>query len=127
MDTAIYMISGLFIYAGVPFWFILAPVFSKRFSFIPVRSIGSGILLSTLAMWPLMLVHRIAIEVPYNMARTDDPAYDGVGGNAAILLMGWLSALIFQLPHVAIRLVAEKRSKGEQGGGGQATTRAEST
>jgi len=77
-------------------------------------------------MWPLMLAHRIAIEVPYNMARTDDPMYDGVGGNAAILLMGWLIALIFQLPHVVIRLIADliakKKSKGEQDGGGQPDT-----
>lgn len=131
MDTVIYTISWLFIYAGVPFWFILSPVLSTKYSFIRSRSIGKGILLSTIAMWPLMLVHRISIEVPYNMARTDDPMYDGVGGNAAILVMGWLVALIFQLPHIALRvivdLITKKKSKGEQDGGGQPATRPEST
>ena len=130
MDSIIYTISWLTVYVGIPFWFILAPVFSGRFSFIPARKIGTGILLSTLIMWPLMLGHRISIEVPYNMARTDDPMYDGVGGNAAILMTGWLLALIFQLPHVVLRLivdlVAKKKRNGESDGAGQTATSLES-
>lgn len=130
MDTVIYTISWLIIYAGIPSWFILAPVFSKRCSFISTRTVGKGVLLSTLIMWPLMLGHRIAIEVPYNMARTDDPMYDGVGGNAAILMFGWLMALIFQVPHVVLRLLigflAKRQRKGEQDAVDQLPARRES-
>ena len=130
MDTIVYTISSLIIYVGIPFWFILAPILSKRYSFIPARKVAKGILLSTLIMWPLMLGHRISIEVPYNMARTDDPMYDGVGGNAAILMVGWLVALILQMPHVALRLIidliAKKNRKGEQGADDQLSARAES-
>ncbi|MFT5906383.1 MAG: hypothetical protein ACI9E1_001991 [Cryomorphaceae bacterium] len=46
-------------------------------------------------MWPIMLLYRANIEVPYNMAITEDPMYDGVGGNAMLLIFGWLVALIF--------------------------------
>lgn len=52
------------------------------------------------------------------MARTDDPMYDGVGGNAVILVFGWLLAFIFQIPHIVIRLlvdlIAARRETTEQ-------------
>ncbi len=107
MDTFIIYGTALIVYAGIPFWFVFAPVFSKNVSFIPARKISNGILLSTFIMWPLMVVHRIGIELPYNLARTDDPGYDGVGGNVAILMMGWLLAILCQVPHIVLRLLVD--------------------
>ncbi len=115
-DTIIYAVSWVFIYIGIPFWFIVAPVLSKKYKFIPNRKLGQGILTCTLIMWPIMLMHRTNIEVPYNMARTEDPMYDGVGGNAVLLIFGWLMALIFQVPHILLRLLIDyvngKRHRG---------------
>ena len=115
-DTIIYAVSWIIIYAGLPFWFILAPVFSSRFKFIPIRKLRRGILLATLIMWPIMLLHRMSIEVPYSMARTEDPMYDGTGGTGVLLLFGWFVALVFQVPHILLRLLADhlkvRRNKG---------------
>lgn len=117
-DTVAYAVTWGVIYVAIPFWFIVAPGFPGRFKIIPRRTIGSGVLLSTLIMWPLMFGHRVAVEVPYNMARTNDPMYDGVGLNAAMLMMGWFLALIFEVPHIFTRLLLNwiyRTSKGEPG------------
>ena len=106
-DTLTYYTTGMVVYVLVPFWFIVVSGIRSASKVVVRRSIGRGMLLSTLLMWLLMLLHRTSVEVPYIMERTTDPMYDGVGGNAAILLMGWFIALVFELPHIALRLLVE--------------------
>jgi hypothetical protein len=107
LDTLAYHATWAAVYVAVPFWFIVGRRIWSSSSSVTPRSVGRGILLSTLIMWPLMILHRTSIEVPYIMARTIDPMYDGVGGNAAILVMGWCMALVFQLPHITLRLLLD--------------------
>lgn len=59
MDTVIRAISISLIYVVLPFSFILVPVFSKSYPFIPHRSVFKGIVISTITMWSLMFAHRI--------------------------------------------------------------------
>lgn len=48
----------------------------------------------TVAVWLVLMDFRIAYEVPWNRTVLDiekrDWDYDGVGGNAALLLLGWV-------------------------------------
>lgn len=106
-DTITYHSTWLVVHAVIPFWFIVISGLRLESKFVTRRTIVRGILLSTLIMWPLMVLHRVSVEVPYIMARTTDPMYDGVGGNAATLMMGWLLALILEIPHIILRLLLE--------------------
>ena len=110
-DTITYHTTWLVVHAAIPFWFIVVSGLRLESRLVTRRTISRGILLSTLIMWPLMVLHRVSVEVPYIMARTTDPMYDGVGGNAATLLMGWLLALILEIPHIILRLLIELFSR----------------
>ncbi len=47
--------------------------------------------------WFLQIIYRSRVELPMNMkiaAAKGDLMYDGVGGNVAILLMGWFFPLL---------------------------------
>ncbi|MCX7009793.1 MAG: hypothetical protein NTY53_21550 [Kiritimatiellaeota bacterium] len=47
--------------------------------------------------WLLRKVYRLMLEVPINMAYAQahgDELYDGVGGNAAVLGIGWVEPLV---------------------------------
>ncbi len=53
--------------------------------------------MAILVVWAVMLGYRILIQVPQNMeaARLRGVLdYDGIGGNLAILLFGWIGAII---------------------------------
>ena len=61
------------------------------------RTWAGPMALAVLSAWILQMFYRDAIEVPINMARAaarGDLMYDGVGGSAAIMLMGWVMPLL---------------------------------
>jgi hypothetical protein len=106
-DSIVYYFTGAITCIAVPFWFIFVSGLRLTSKWITRRSVGRGILLSTVIMWPLMLLVRVYVEVPYMMARTEDPMYDGMAGNAGLLILGWLFALVLQIPHIILRLLLD--------------------
>jgi hypothetical protein len=61
------------------------------------RKWNRKILICTLLAWFLQMQYRTTVELPISMHRAElhgDTMYDGVGGNVAILLMGWFWPLI---------------------------------
>ena len=56
------------------------------------------VLVITAVVWIALINFRIAFNVPWNRIVMDiekrNPGYDGVGGNAALLLMGWIVPFI---------------------------------
>lgn len=58
------------------------------------RWIGLRTLVITVLVWYVSIRYRIVFEVPWNpmVIHMQDPnsGYDGVGGNAALLLLGWI-------------------------------------
>jgi hypothetical protein len=76
-----------------------------------VASIGCG--------WVLLVLHREFIEWPIMLARhhnDDDMIYDGLGGNAAVLVFGWLPMLIVTVLYWLVSLVWWRlRRRGEMG------------
>ena len=76
------------------------------------RTIGAGILISVPVVWSVLVIYRESIELPvnYELARLNgNETYDGVGGNAALCLMGWLVALIGCLPAALARMWFDER------------------
>ncbi len=113
-ETIIFYFTSALVYILVPFWFIVTPLFANRCKWLIYRNIKRSLWVTVLLMWPLMIAHRALIEVPYNMMLTDDPMYDGVGGNGVVLLFGWAIAVICSLPHWLVRVLfgkSRKRSK----------------
>ena len=54
-------------------------------------------LITVLAVWLIRNVYRLGLEAPVSWARAQkhgDMMYDGVGGNVAVLLAGWLEPLV---------------------------------
>jgi hypothetical protein len=113
--VVIYYASGFLIWVFLPFWLIVAGQCRWAAKFAVQRPLGGSVLLCALLMWPLMVLHRTLIEVPLIQSRNPpDSDWDGVGGNAMVLVMGWLFSLIFQIPHIAFRLIlaaARRRRK----------------
>jgi hypothetical protein len=85
--------GGLSIFA-VPALFVLYPAtHSAR------RRFGLRVVTAVFTSWYLQLVFRFGLNLPAlrEIARIEDPTYDGIGTNAAILMMGWLPPLIVSL------------------------------
>src|SRR6187455_1904630 len=82
----IHSIEGVLSWIAVPL--ALLPPIPIKWRWIWVRTI-----VITLVVWIVLMNFRIAYEVPWNRIVLDiekrDWGYDGVGGNAALLLIGW--------------------------------------
>ncbi|MCC9656736.1 hypothetical protein [Rhodopirellula halodulae] len=91
------MTASLFV---IPALFIFTPATPPH-----KRSLGLRIPLAILASWFATLEFRMQFNLPAlrELARQrDDYMYDGVGMNAALLVMGWLLPLIATLLMVAM-------------------------
>lgn len=87
-------LGGLFLGLGVPaivFWIL---------SGTQTRRLGMALFLTTIAVWLLGYAYHISLAHPialrFAMERGDTD-YDGVGGNAAMLAVGWLPPLLVSL------------------------------
>lgn len=75
-----------------------------------------------LFLWAFLIVHRdLVVSYKISEARArGNMDYDGVGGNAAILLVGWVVAIMAMIPALLVRgiieLVAALRQKRAEGG-----------
>ena len=92
-------------------WFIVfgVPVLILVYPRIPrwPRSYGLRIAGAILAVWGLMLVHR-SISLPYLLAEADaagNTTYDGVGYNAALVVIGWAFGLVGCIPAMLIHSI----------------------
>jgi hypothetical protein len=62
-----------------------------------VRNLGIRFIVGVLGTWFGLLLHREFIGLPVAMARAradGELMYDGVGTNAALLVLGWIFGLI---------------------------------
>ena len=62
------------------------------------------VLLACAISWPVLLLYRFFVELPLIhrvVEATDNPQMDGVGGNVAILFMGWAAPL----PYAALMII----------------------
>jgi hypothetical protein len=107
-ERIIIELAGLVIIFGIPIIVITYPKFPRW-----PRSIGARLFLTVLAVWLLLIVHRIA-SLPTLIREAEaagDTTYDGVGGNVATLFMGWFSGLIGCISALIISRVAGLLSK----------------
>ena len=83
----IHSIEGLLFWIAIPL--ALLPPIPIKWKWIWIRTA-----VITLVVWIVLMDFRIAYEVPWNRIVMDiekrDFGYDGVGGNAALLLVGWI-------------------------------------
>jgi len=107
-ERIIIELSGLVITFGIPIIVLTYPKFPRW-----PRSIGARLFLTVLAVWLLLIVHRMA-SLP-TLIRDAEAAgnimYDGVGGNVAILFTGWFVGLIGCIPALIISGVVGWASK----------------
>jgi hypothetical protein len=69
--------------------------------FAPIRRLAAWktwqrVLLACVISWPVLLTYQFLVVLPlvHRVAKaTGNPQMDGVGGNVAILLMGWSAPL----------------------------------
>ena len=69
------------------------------------------VVIAVLISWLLQVFYRIRVELPLNIQRAEakgDFEYDGVGGNVAILMTGWLYPLIACLIVIGVSKVISK-------------------
>jgi hypothetical protein len=83
----IHPIGDVFLWIAVPI--ALLPPIPTKWRWIWLRTI-----VITLAIWITLINFRIAYEVPWNEIVSDlenpNSDYDGVGGNAALLVFAWM-------------------------------------
>jgi hypothetical protein len=119
----IHAIEGVFFWIAIPL--ALLPPVPLKWKWIWIRT-----LVITVVVWIATMEFRIAFEVPWNRAVMNieqrDPGYDGVGGNAALLLFGWVLPFIqcivtLSLARVGLNsLRARRNRKAEQDADDQA-------
>ena len=82
----VHAIEGVLMWIAIPL--ALIPPVPTSWRWIWIRTF-----VITVAVWLVLMDFRIAYEVPWNRTVLDiekrDWDYDGVGGNAALLLFGW--------------------------------------
>ena len=108
LHTVICCLTWFGVYVAIPFGLIVVPVIASRWRFMAHFSVGKGILISTLLMWFLMEFLNVSVTIPRHTPIADDSMHDGTAVNAVIFMLGWLIALIFQLPHLMMRLLIEE-------------------
>ena len=83
----IHSIEGVLFWLAIPL--ALLPPIPIRWKWVWIRTV-----VITLVVWIALMDFRIVYEVPWNRIVMDiekrDLGYDGVGGNAALLLVGWI-------------------------------------
>jgi len=86
----IHAIEGILMWIAIPL--ALLPPIPTAWKWIWIRT-----LVITVIAWMTLLNFRIAYEIPWNRIVIDiemqDSGYDGVGGNVALLLVGWVFPL----------------------------------
>lgn len=100
--------SHMFIAIGLPVLFFWALRGSTTLSTLPSRWI-----LIVLFCWFLRLAHRWFFELPLYFAHAHvvgNEAYDGVGGNAVLLLLGWLEPAVISTL-ICIGITVRRRLK----------------
>ncbi len=97
--TDIHTLETVLFWAAIPL--ALIPPLSLKWKWIVLRSI-----VITVALWVSMVLFRVEFEVPWNRIVFDleqtNEMYDGVGGNAALLLLGWVFPFIQSLGTLCI-------------------------
>ncbi len=93
------------VYVMTPSWFILSPLFSSKYKFIPNRRARWGLLYSIIVIWLLLILCSfIYLSIP---SQSDDPLADGTGLVAVSLLSGWLIGFVISVPYLVIRYIIE--------------------
>jgi hypothetical protein len=72
--------------------------------------------ISVLVSWLLQIFYRIKVEMPVNLERAEsrgDFEYDGVGGNVAVLMAGWLYPLVACLIVIGVSKIKLKPNRHE--------------
>jgi hypothetical protein len=91
-----------------PALFVFSPTLSRF-----VRSDAARFLMSIIVTWGFLVVFwRPSVELPIALARAraaGDTMYDGVGGNVAVLLFGWLEPLLFGCPFLIAKMIINRR------------------
>lgn len=87
----IHSIEGVLFWLAIPL--ALLPPIPIRWKWVWIRTV-----VVTLVVWIVLMDFRSNYEVPWNRIVMDiekrDWGYDGVGGNAALLLVGWIFPFI---------------------------------
>lgn len=90
---------------GIPLLFLANPKFPK----FPRTSWGKFVSV-VLLVWLLAIIERV-LSTPYRFqaaAERGDEMYDGVGGNVAVLFIGWMIGLIGSIPAFLVRAFVSK-------------------
>jgi hypothetical protein len=75
--------------------------------------------IAVLVSWLLQIFYRIRVELPVNIQRAEsrgDFEYDGVGGNVAVLMTGWLYPLVTCLAVIGVSKMISKRTEQNENG-----------
>jgi hypothetical protein len=111
IDRILIEFAGMFILFGVPIIVIAYPKFPRW-----PRSVVGRFVATILVVWFLLIVHRLA-SLP-TLIRDAEAAgnmmYDGVGGNVAILVMGWFMAAIGCVPALILATIIQKFGKKDE-------------
>ena len=117
-------------FLGVVYWVVLfvllvlvmAPLIPRVRAFHP----GWRFLLAIIATWIFTDFFRVRVQLPVLLAmHSDDPMYDGVGGNVVTMIFGWIPGLLLGLPIFCFffwRWRQQHRNRAEQGSDGKPDT-----
>jgi hypothetical protein len=100
------MLASLFV---VPGWFIFTSIKTRALNSLALRAF-----LAVMVTWFLAITFRGHFSLPALRATArlrNDPDYDGIGGNAAVLLGGWIFPLFVTVIMAVVqqrRLVAQR-------------------
>jgi len=99
IERIVIEVAGVLILFGVPFATLVWPGLPRR-----PRALLGRIFLTVLVVWLLLVLHRSA-SLPTLLREAQARGnihYDGVGGNVAVLLFGWMPAFFGCLPSIVI-------------------------
>ncbi len=88
----------------------------KRSRLFATATWKAPITIAVVVSWVLQIAFRTAIELPLNLEKAKvrgDLMYDGVGGNVAVLMAGWLEPLILCLALVGVIHLFRKKNGNE--------------
>jgi hypothetical protein len=74
------------------------------------RNLALRFFVSVLLVWAGVIAHRLLIGLPVAMRRADAngrPDYDGVGGNVACLIGGWMTGILGAIVAMVIPSIVE--------------------
>ncbi len=90
-------------FLGVVYWIVLLLILVVMIApLIPrVRSLHPSwrYLLAIIVTWIFTDFFRVRVQLPILLAmHSDDPLYDGVGGNVVTMVFGWIPGMLLGLP-----------------------------